>query len=76
MDKGKARQIDPDRDGVPPRDLLQDSPLTYNQLISGIIDFLEVAFHTILCLRSVYPFDVFARRKKYNHPCYQSRHLA
>ncbi|GAC76704.1 mitotic spindle checkpoint protein [Moesziomyces antarcticus T-34] len=74
MDKGKARQIDPDRDGVPPRDLLQDSPLTYNQLISGIIDFLEVALHTILCLRSVYPFDVFARRKKYSHPCYQSRH--
>ncbi|EST07700.1 DNA-binding HORMA [Kalmanozyma brasiliensis GHG001] len=72
MDKGKARQLDAET--VPPRDRLQDSPLTYNQLVSGIIDFLEVAFHTILCMRSVYPYDVFARRKKYSHPCYQSRH--
>ncbi|SPO21940.1 related to mitotic spindle assembly checkpoint protein mad2b [Ustilago trichophora] len=74
MDKGKARQLDIDHNVVPARDRLEDSPLTYNQLVSGIIDFLEVAFHTILCMRSVYPYDVFARRKKYNHPCYQSRH--
>ncbi|KAJ1028590.1 hypothetical protein NDA16_001756 [Ustilago loliicola] len=74
MDKGKARQVDPDHSVIPPRDRLEDSSLTYNQLVSGIIDFLEVAFHTILCMRSVYPYDVFARRKKYNHPCYQSRH--
>ncbi len=73
MDKGKARQLDADQH-IPPRDLVQDSPLTYNQLVSGIIDFLEVAFHTILCMRSVYPYDVFTRRKKYSHPCYQSRH--
>lgn len=68
MDKGKARAVplDPDREA--------DSPLSYNQLVSGIIDFLEVAFHTILCLRAVYPFEVFARRKKYSHVCYQSRH--
>lgn len=74
MDKGKARQLDMDPHVVPPRDRIEDSPLTYNQLVSGIIDFLEVAFHTVLCMRSVYPYDVFARRKKYNHPCYQSRH--
>jgi len=75
MDKGKARQLDSDHSkAVPPRDRLEDSPLSYNQLVSGIIDFLEVAFHTILCMRSVYPYDVFARRKKYSHPCYQSRH--
>ncbi|SJX61834.1 related to mitotic spindle assembly checkpoint protein mad2b [Sporisorium reilianum f. sp. reilianum] len=75
MDKGKARQLDSDHQhAVPRRDRLEDSPLTYNQLVSGIIDFLEVAFHTILCMRSVYPYDVFARRKKYSHPCYQSRH--
>lgn len=73
MDKGKARALDADQH-IPPRDRLQDSPLTYNQLVSGIIDFLEVAFHTILCMRSVYPYDVFTRRKKYSHPCYQSRH--
>lgn len=68
MNKGKGREVlpDPDRE--------QDSPLSYNQLVSGIIDFLEVAFHTILCLRAVYPFEVFARRKKYSHVCYQSRH--
>lgn len=74
MDKGKARQVDLDHSVPPPRDRLEDSPLTYNQLCSGIIDFLEAAFHTILCLRSVYPYDVFARRKKYSQPCYQSRH--
>ena len=74
MDKGKARQLDVDQQNVPTRDRIEDSPLTYNQLVSGIIDFLEVAFHTILCMRSVYPYDVFARRKKYSHPCYQSRH--
>lgn len=74
MDKGKARQLDPDHIVIPPPDRLEDSPLTYNQLVSGILDFLEVAFHTILCMRSVYPYDVFARRKKYNHPCYQSRY--
>ncbi|GAC96236.1 hypothetical protein PHSY_003816 [Pseudozyma hubeiensis SY62] len=76
MDKGKVRQLDTDQqqNAVPPRDRLEDSPLTYNQLVSGIIDFLEVAFHTILCMRSVYPYDAFARRKKYSHPCYQSRH--
>ncbi|SNX83130.1 related to mitotic spindle assembly checkpoint protein mad2b [Melanopsichium pennsylvanicum] len=74
MDKGKARQLDTDPKVVPPRDRVEDSPLTYNQLVAGLIDFLEVAFHTILCMRSVYPYDVFARRKKYSHPCYQSRH--
>lgn len=74
VDKGKARQLDVNADFVPPRDRLEDSPLSYNQLVSGIIDFFEVAFHTILCMRSVYPYDVFARRKKYSHPCYQSRH--
>lgn len=68
MDKGKAKATttEPDRE--------HDSALSYNQLVSGIIDFLEVAFHTILCLRAVYPFEVFARRKKYSHACYQSRH--
>ncbi|KAJ9478209.1 HORMA domain-containing protein [Pseudozyma hubeiensis] len=76
MDKGKGRQLDNDQQQnvVPARDRLENSPLTYNQLVTGIIDFLEVAFHTILCMRSVYPYDVFARRKKYSHPCYQSRH--
>ncbi|PWZ00510.1 DNA-binding protein [Testicularia cyperi] len=74
MDKGKARELDAGAllSGAPDR--LEDSPLSYNQLVSGIVDFLEVAFHTILCLRSVYPFEVFSRRKKYGHACYQSRH--
>ncbi|KAK7695173.1 hypothetical protein QCA50_002363 [Cerrena zonata] len=35
---------------------------------------VEVAIHTILYVRQVYPADVFVRRKKYNTPVFQSRH--
>ncbi|KAN0060289.1 hypothetical protein ACQY0O_007618 [Thecaphora frezii] len=70
--KGKARALDPAI--AVASDPASASPLSYNQLIDALVDFLEVAFHTILCMRGVYPHDVFVRRKKYSHPCYQSRH--
>jgi hypothetical protein len=35
---------------------------------------VEVAIHTILYVRQVYPAEVFVRRKKYETPVYQSRH--
>jgi len=35
---------------------------------------VEVAIHTILYVRQVYPADIFVRRKKYETPVYQSRH--
>jgi len=35
---------------------------------------VEVAIHTILYVRQVYPADLFVRRKKYETPVYQSRH--
>jgi mitotic spindle assembly checkpoint protein MAD2B len=35
---------------------------------------VEVAIHTILYVRQVYPPDIFVRRKKYETPVYQSRH--
>lgn len=35
---------------------------------------MEVAIHTILCVRRIYPTDLFAQRKKYDAPVYQSRH--
>ena len=37
---------------------------------------VEVAIHTILYVRRVYPPDLFIRRKKYDTPVFQSRHPA
>jgi mitotic spindle assembly checkpoint protein MAD2B len=35
---------------------------------------VEVAIHTILYVRQVYPAEIFVRRKMYETPVYQSRH--
>ncbi|KAK0465630.1 DNA-binding protein [Desarmillaria tabescens] len=51
-------------------------PLTFNQTVQGITDFIEVAVHTILYVRQIYPADLFIRRKKYDTPVFQSRHPA
>ncbi|KAJ3573042.1 hypothetical protein NP233_g2676 [Leucocoprinus birnbaumii] len=48
--------------------------LTFNETSRGIAEFIEVAIHTILYVRQVYPPDIFVRRKKYETPVYQSRH--
>ena len=37
---------------------------------------VEVAIHTILYVRRVYPPDLFIRRKRYDTPVFQSRHPA
>ncbi|EMD41896.1 hypothetical protein CERSUDRAFT_43370, partial [Gelatoporia subvermispora B] len=37
---------------------------------------VEVAIHTILYVRQIYPADLFVRRKKYDTPVWQSRHPA
>ena len=37
-------------------------------------EFLEVAVHQILFVRSVYPAELFERKRKYNVPVRQSRH--
>ncbi|KAJ3754011.1 spindle checkpoint protein [Lentinula raphanica] len=52
------------------------STLTFNQTVRGITDFIEVAIHTILYVRQVYPAEIFIRRKKYDTPVFQSRHPA
>jgi hypothetical protein len=47
--------------------------------IIGIINSLalvEVAIHTILYVRQIYPADLFVRRKKYDTPVFRSRHPA
>ncbi|KAJ7631172.1 DNA-binding protein [Roridomyces roridus] len=51
-------------------------PLTYNQVVRGITEFIEVAIHNILYVRQIYPADLFVRRKKYDTPVFQSRHPA
>ncbi|KAF9518528.1 hypothetical protein BS47DRAFT_260829 [Hydnum rufescens UP504] len=50
--------------------------LSYRDTAKAITSFLEVAVHTILRTRQVYPADLFVRRKKYDAPVYQSRHPA
>jgi hypothetical protein len=35
---------------------------------------VEVAVHTILFVRRLYPVDLFTRKKKWDAPVYQSRH--
>jgi len=56
--------------------MTSEASLTFNQTIRGIIEFIEVAIHTILYVRQIYPVDLFVRRKKYDTPVFQSRHPA
>ncbi|THH19063.1 hypothetical protein EW146_g2038 [Bondarzewia mesenterica] len=61
---------------------LASSPLLYIEIkwgpvwqtVRGITEFIEVAIHTILYVRQIYPADLFVRRKKYDTPVFQSRH--
>ncbi|TFK36949.1 DNA-binding protein [Crucibulum laeve] len=55
---------------------MSDQILSFNQAIQGIAEFIEVAIHTILYVRQIYPADLFVRRKKYETPVFQSRHPA
>lgn len=55
---------------------MSEIPLTWNQAVKGITEFIEVAIHTILYVRQIYPADLFVRRKKYDTPVFQSRHPA
>jgi len=57
-------------------DIAPSPPLTFNQTVKGIIDFIEVAIHTILYVRQIYPPNLFVRRRKYDTPVFQSRHPA
>ncbi|TFK77318.1 DNA-binding protein [Pluteus cervinus] len=53
---------------------MSTNTLTFNETLRGILDFIEVAIHSILYVRQVYPADLFIRRKKYDTPVFQSRH--
>ncbi|EGO05327.1 hypothetical protein SERLA73DRAFT_118887 [Serpula lacrymans var. lacrymans S7.3] len=53
-----------------------DTSLTFNQTVNGMLEFVEVAIHSILYVRQIYPADLFVRRKKYDTPVFQSRHPA
>ncbi|KJA25785.1 hypothetical protein HYPSUDRAFT_64512 [Hypholoma sublateritium FD-334 SS-4] len=55
---------------------MSEEPLTFNQTVYAIAEFIEVAIHTILYVRQVYPAEIFVRRKKYDTPVFQSRHPA
>ncbi|KAF8203091.1 DNA-binding protein [Pholiota molesta] len=53
---------------------MSEKPLTFNQTVHAITEFIEVAIHTILYVRQIYPAEIFVRRKKYDTPVFQSRH--
>ncbi|KAF9535644.1 DNA-binding protein [Crepidotus variabilis] len=53
-----------------------EDPVSFNELVNAIVEFIEVAIHTILYVRQVYPAEIFVRRKKYDTPVFQSRHPA
>ncbi|KAH7930407.1 DNA-binding protein [Leucogyrophana mollusca] len=56
--------------------MTSNASLTFNQTVKGITEFIEVAIHSILYVRQIYPADLFIRRKKYDTPVFQSRHPA
>lgn len=41
---------------------------------SDFLEFLQVAFHTILFARQIYPREVFEKRRQYGLPVWMSRH--
>ncbi|KAK4686736.1 hypothetical protein P7C73_g3380, partial [Tremellales sp. Uapishka_1] len=48
--------------------------LSYKEIAQTLASFLEVALHTLLCIRQVYPPSTFTRRRAHSVPVYQSRH--
>jgi mitotic spindle assembly checkpoint protein MAD2B len=50
------------------------TPTNYISLVAHFLDFLTVAFHTILYERNIYPKESFIAARKYNYPVRQSRH--
>ncbi|KAL7420084.1 hypothetical protein Q5752_005049 [Cryptotrichosporon argae] len=48
--------------------------LSFKETVEALSSFLEVALHTILYLRQIYPPTTFARRRSHGVPVYQSRH--
>ncbi|CAO1634094.1 unnamed protein product [Parajaminaea phylloscopi] len=53
---------------------VESSPLTYNETVDGLVQFVECSIHTILHLRRVYPPEVFRLHRLYQVPVYRSRH--
>ncbi|EJD55179.1 DNA-binding protein [Auricularia subglabra TFB-10046 SS5] len=54
-----------------------DAPaLSYNALVRALSELFEVAIHTLLFVRGVYPENLFVRRRKYNTAVFQARHPA
>ncbi|GAA5971912.1 hypothetical protein JCM11641_001567 [Rhodosporidiobolus odoratus] len=50
--------------------------LSYRETVKVIRDFLEVAFHTLLYIRQVYPESLFSKAQKYDVEVWQSRNPA
>lgn len=73
LDKGKAPMRN-DAANTAPNVAIEDSPMTWNETLDCILQFIEVAFHTILHLRAIYPAEIFRLHRLYQIPVYRSRH--
>ena len=49
-------------------------PLSYRETVEIVTKFIEVAIHSILCIRDVYPRQAFSSKKRYETKVWQSRH--
>ncbi|CED84626.1 Mitotic spindle checkpoint protein [Phaffia rhodozyma] len=49
-------------------------PLSFEQLVTQYIDFLETAIHTLLYVRQVYPSELFLRRQRWGVVVQMARH--
>ncbi|RSH85976.1 uncharacterized protein EHS24_004163 [Apiotrichum porosum] len=58
----------------PSRLHVESTGVSFKHTVDTITSFLEVVFHTILCIRNVYPATTFTRRRAHGVPVYQSRH--
>ncbi|KAK9896840.1 DNA-binding protein [Cystobasidium minutum MCA 4210] len=72
-DKGKERARDDDIVEVDKEEQAHNDTLSFNETVQFVVEFLEVAFHTILYIRQVYPSYIFMRVKKYDTPVWKSR---
>ncbi|KZV98873.1 DNA-binding protein [Exidia glandulosa HHB12029] len=53
-----------------------DGEMTYPALSRAIADFLETAIHTLLCIRGVYPDNLFVKRRRFDAVVSYARHPA
>ncbi|EJD01951.1 DNA-binding protein [Fomitiporia mediterranea MF3/22] len=76
MDKSREEHSTEGNENSDEAESSQCAPDSNNQLselaaVAAIAELLEVALHAILCVRQVYPFEIFERRVKFGIPVFR-----